>query len=150
MDRIASELSIEVIDLSQKDISFFDYEHKNRNDEFELTMNYVLEHENIIFASPEYWYAVSSPMKIFLDRISDYLEIPELLEKGRLLRGKTAYVVCTSIYEKPSSPYLDCFKMTFDYLGMHFCGYIHANCKNGYKAEENESEINIFIDKLRD
>ena len=34
MDRVADELGIAVIDLNEKNISGYDYEHKNRNDDF--------------------------------------------------------------------------------------------------------------------
>ena len=43
----------------------------------------VLGFQQIILASPVYWYAASPPVKTFLDRISDYLELPDLLDKGR-------------------------------------------------------------------
>lgn len=145
IDHIASQTDMEIVDLSTRAISFFDYDHKNRNDDFEPLMDHVLGYDKILFVSPEYWYTVSSPMKIFLDRISDYLDIPELLNKGRALRGKTAWVVSTSISDEPSSPFLDCFKMTFDYLGMNYGGYIHANCLHGYAPEEHESKIKAFI-----
>src|SRR3954462_13034926 len=88
MDRVAAELSIQVIDLSSKQISGFDYEHRNRDDDFEALIDEVLQFEQLIFASPVYWYAVCPPMKIFLDRLSDLLEVPELLAKGRKLPGK--------------------------------------------------------------
>jgi hypothetical protein len=35
MDRIATELGIDVIDLGTKRMSAFDYEHRNRDDDFE-------------------------------------------------------------------------------------------------------------------
>ena len=96
VDRIARELGIQVVDLADQRISQYDYEHRNRKDDFEPLMKRLLAHEQIIFATPIYWYAVSPAMKIFLDRLSDYLELPELLPEGRRLRGKNAYVVCTS------------------------------------------------------
>lgn len=149
LDRVAGELGIDVVDLAQLTISAFDYEHRNRGDAFEPLMERVLQCDHIIFASPEYWYAVSPPMKIFLDRISDYLDIPELLDKGRRLRGKTAYVVCTSVYEEPSSPFLDAFKKTFDYLGMVYGGCLHANCKSGYAEERHGVAAQKFVAALR-
>ena len=85
-----SELQIEVVDLSRKNISAFDYEHRNRHDDFEPLIARVLEFEQIIFASPVYWYAVCPPMKTFLDRLSDLLELPDLLAKGRRLRGNAS------------------------------------------------------------
>src|SRR5690606_40716055 len=68
--------------LTQKRISAFDYEHRNRGDDFELLMEHLLRFDQIVFASPIYWYAVAPPMKVFLDRISDYLDLPDLLEIG--------------------------------------------------------------------
>ncbi len=148
MDRIAGELEIEVIDLNEKSIAAYDYAHKNRGDDFEPLMEYVLSFDKVIFASPVYWYAVSPAMKIFLDRISDYLDLPDLLEKGRRLRGKTAYVVCTSICHGIDSAYLEAYEKTFRYLGMSFGGYIHANCRGGYKAHDYEDDVQAFIRRL--
>ena len=78
-------------------ISAYDYEHRNRGDDFEPLIERVLAFDQIIFASPVYWYAASPAMKVFLDRISDLLDLPELLEEGRRLRGKRAFLICTSI-----------------------------------------------------
>ncbi len=149
MDRIAGELQIEVVDLTEKAISAFDYEHRNRTDDFESLMNWVLDFEQIIFASPVYWYAVSPPMKIFIDRISDLLELPDLMEQGRRLRGKTAYVVCTSVYDVVPAPFLDAFEQTFSYLGMKYGGCAHANCIDGYMPSKYEDDLEIFINRVR-
>lgn len=148
MDRIASELRIEVIDLATKRLSAFDYEHGNRNDDFEPLIDRVLEFEQVIFASPVYWYAVSPPMKIFLDRISDLLEVPELLAKGRQLRGITAYVLCTSIEDEVTPAFIDAFRETFNYLGMRYGGLMHANCRDGYAPGCYEDDVNAFIRQL--
>jgi hypothetical protein len=47
MDRIAAGLGIEVVDLATKRISAYDYEHRNRNDDFEPLMTRVLEFDRI-------------------------------------------------------------------------------------------------------
>jgi hypothetical protein len=57
IDRITSELKIEIVDLTNLRISPFDYDHRNRDDDFEPVMQHVLAHDQIIFASPIYWYA---------------------------------------------------------------------------------------------
>jgi multimeric flavodoxin WrbA len=150
MDSVASRLGIDVVDLSEKKISAFDYEHGNRNDDFEPLMERVLSHERIIFASPVYWYAASPPVKIFLDRLSDYLDLPDLLDKGRKLRGKHAYVVCTSIYDDASPTFVSAFRETFEYLGMTFGGLLHANCANGYAEASYEEDVRAFVALVRD
>ena len=132
MDRIAQELEIEVVDLAARNISPYDYAHQNRSDDFERLMGSVLDFDQIIFATPVYWYAASPPMKVFLDRISDFLDLPDLLEEGRRLRGKRAYVVCTSIYDEVAPSFMNAFLDTFAYLGMQYGGVAHVNCRDGY------------------
>jgi multimeric flavodoxin WrbA len=149
IDRIAMELNIEVVDLAAQRLSPFDYDHSNRGDDFEPLMQRVLAHDQIIFATPIYWYAVSSAMKVFLDRFSDLLEIPDLLPEGRRLRGKNGYVVCTSIGDEPSVAFMDAFRDTFDYLGMHFGGLAHVNCNDGYLPAVHDSEALRFATLAR-
>jgi len=149
MDRIANELQIEVVDLGEKSISAYDYEHRNRSDDFESLMDHVLGFEQIILASPVYWYAVSPPMKTLIDRISDLLDLPDLLEHGRRLRGKTAYVVCTSVEEEVSPTFLEALVQTFDYLGMKYGGCAHANCIDGYVPAKYEDDVAAFIKRVR-
>lgn len=149
MDRVANELRIEVIDLTKKNMSAFDYEHRNRLDEFEPLIDHVLDFEQIIFASPVYWYSVCPPMKVFLDRISDLLDVPDLLDKGRQLRGKDAYVLCTSIEDQAAPPFVDAWRETCKYLGMNYRGLLHADCRDGYVPARYEDDINAFIQQVR-
>ena len=149
-DRIALELNIEVVDLAALRMSSFDYHHLNRNDDFEPVMKRVLAHDQIIFATPVYWHAVSPAMKVFLDRISDFRELPDLLCEGRRLRGKNAYVVCTSISDEPSAAFLGAFLDTFGYLSMHFGGVAHLNCRDGYLPAMHDSAAAAFATRVRE
>jgi multimeric flavodoxin WrbA len=92
---------------------------------------------------------VSPPMKVFLDRISDFLDLPDLLDDGRRLRGKEAYVVCTSIYDEVPSSFMSAFLETFDYLGMRFGGVAHANCREGYIPAKHDTEAVAFARLVR-
>ena len=77
----------DVIDLSTKQIGHFDYEFKNQNDDFNtLFKDIVTNYDTIVLATPIYWYTMSGLLKVFLDRISDFLKIEK--EFGRQLRGK--------------------------------------------------------------
>ena len=149
MDRIAAALDIEVVDLAGLRLSPFDYEHRNRNDDFELLMQRVLAYQQIVFASPIYWYAVSPAMKVFLDRISDFLDLPDLLSEGRRLRGKTGYVVCTSICEEPATEFMSAFAETFRYLGMQFGGAVHADCRDGYSPDVHDRQAAGFASLVK-
>lgn len=148
MDRIAAELGIEVVDLGALRIAPYDYEHGHRGDDFEPLMRRVLAFEHLVFASPVYWYAVSSPMKVFLDRVTDFLDLPELLAEGRQLRGKTGHVVCTSIYDQAPKPFVDSFRDTFEYLGMRLGGIAHVNCGDGYDPARHDAAALEFARAL--
>jgi multimeric flavodoxin WrbA len=148
-DAIAEGLGVEVVDLSTLRISEFDYEHRNRGDDFEPLMVRLLGCNPIVFASPIYWYSCAPPMKVFLDRFSDYLDIPELLETGRRLRGKDAYVACTSVRDEASEHFLGAFRDTFSYLGMHHCGVLHINCADGYRAREHSGVAREFVEAIK-
>jgi multimeric flavodoxin WrbA len=149
MDQVAASLGIEVVDLAGLHITPFDYEHRNRADDFEPLMQRLLACEQVIFATPIYWYAVSPPMKVFLDRLSDLLEVPDLLAVGRRLRGKHAYVLCTSVGEEPDAAFVGAFRDTFAYLGMHFGGIAHANCTQGFQPAMHEPVAAEFAARIR-
>lgn len=149
MDAIANALAIRVIDLGEKHIAPYDYQHRNRDDDFEPLMARMLDHDQLIFASPVYWYAVAPQMKIFLDRISDLLDLPDLKDQGRRLRGKIGFIICTSVYDEAPRPFIEAFQMTFDYLGMRYGGCAHANCSEGFAAKEHEEEIAQFVRAVR-
>ena len=74
------------INLKDLNISDFDYEYKNKTDDFLPLAKKMTEANPIILATPVYWYGPSSIMKIFIDRISDLLAYEK--DIGRQLRGK--------------------------------------------------------------
>ena len=90
VDEIAKESGIDVIDLNDYNISHYDYESKNREDDFLPLIRRILEeYDTLIFATPVYWYNMSGIMKVFFDRFSDLIRIEK--ETGRKLRGCLLY-----------------------------------------------------------
>ena len=144
LNSLALNTDINIIDLSGYRFSEYDYEYRNQDDDFLPVIEKILSYEKIIFASPVYWYAVTPTMKKFLDRISDLLSVPHLLDSGRRLRGKTAYVLCSSSSKEVSNSFISAFKDTFEYLGMSYSGCLHANCADGYEIENHIDDLNNF------
>lgn len=149
LDKIAADLRFETVDLAECNVTPYDYAHANRADGFEPLMRKILGHDQIVFAAPVYWYSVPPQMKSFIDRLTDLLEIPDLREKGRQLRGKRAFVVATSGIDEISPAFISMFRDTFAYLSMQYCGHLHINCDGGYKHGIGESEIQVFKALLR-
>ena len=135
-----------MIDLSQKEINHFDYEFKNKNDDFNSLFKHIAkEYEVILFATPIYWYTMSGILKVFLDRISDFLFQEK--EFGRLLRGKKMGVVsCGSdmeVFEGFEMP----IKQSAKYLGMDYLGHLHTWMDNDKVPENVNNLIEEYVAK---
>jgi multimeric flavodoxin WrbA len=120
---IGQESNIPVIDLSKLNITPYDYQHRNKNDDYIPLIKQIITHDLIILATPIYWYSVSAQMKIFIDRLSDLITYAK--ELGRNLRGKRLFVISsfnTSIPRNFEEP----IKNTCEYMGIKYegCSFI--------------------------
>ena len=147
VEHLNKSLQFKIVDLKTKNIGEFDYEFKNREDDFlPLMRDIVQNYDLILFATPVYWYSMSGIMKTFFDRISDCLKIEK--ETGRKLRGmKMAALSCGSdghINEAYYMPFIE----SANYLGMHYSGHVHT-WKNGDAiSEEVKNRLDDFAKKL--
>ncbi|WP_235819752.1 flavodoxin family protein [Flavobacterium davisii] len=86
-ETIAKQYKMDVIDLSDYQFSYYDYENKNKTDDFLPLMKQIIKkYDTLLFATPIYWYSMSGIMKVFFDRFSDLIRIEKDL--GRQLRQK--------------------------------------------------------------
>lgn len=147
VDVLAEKLNADVIDVSAKKIAPYDYEHQHLDDDFLPVIKALLDYDNIMFASPVYWYAMSAQLKIFFDRMTDFLSVDALKDIGRSLRGKTGFVISTSESNCADDSFVSPFVVTFRYLGMEYGGAIHTNCHQGFIASDFQEEIEVFSKK---
>ncbi len=143
-DLIASKINCEVVDITQLRINPYDYEHKNRHDDFFPLIKKIIQYENLIFASPVYWYTMSAQMKIFFDRISDLLSIEKDL--GRKLKGKKAFLISTGSDTNAPDCFYETFALSFKYLHMEFAASLFVFEKD---FESSRDKIKFFLDRLK-
>lgn len=125
-DAIADQYNIDIINLSDYNFSYYDYESKNKNDDFFILIKSIIEkYDTLIFATPVYWYSMSGIMKVFFDRFSDLLRIEK--ETGRKLRGKNMAVISNSHDDELENDFYIPFQKSADYLGMKYLGEKHFN-----------------------
>ena len=106
------------IDLNNYNISYYDYEHKNLDDDYlPLMRKIIAEYDVLIFATPVYWYAMSGIMKVFFDRITDLPDNEKDL--GRKLRGKSMAAISCSVGDNLGENFWFPFSETAGYLGMN-------------------------------
>lgn len=117
-------LQAECIDLISKNISAYDYDHKNHGDDFLPLMKDIVKFDTLVFVSPVYWYAMSGTMKIFFDRITDCLKIDK--ETGRKLRGMNLAAVSVGSDDEELPSFFMPFEKSAAYLGMNYLGNLHS------------------------
>ncbi|MEQ1923956.1 MAG: NAD(P)H-dependent oxidoreductase [Pyrinomonadaceae bacterium] len=126
VDEIISISGWDLIDLNDYNISYYDYEHKNLDDDFlPLMRKIIAEYGVLIFATPVYWYSMSGIMKVFFDRFTDLLD--EEKDLGRELRGKGMAVVSCSGGGNLGEHFWHPFVATAEYLGMQYLGNMHTS-----------------------
>lgn len=139
---IANQFNLDVINLSDYGFSYYDYESKNRNDDFLPLIKSIIEkYDTLIFATPIYWYSMSGIMKVFFDRFSDLIRIEK--ETGRKLRGKNFAVISNSHDSEIDFDFYIPFRKSAEYLGMNYLGNKHFN------ADEFDINKKIEIDFIK-
>jgi len=148
VDYLSAQQDIDIINLQDYNISYYDYEHKNRNDDFIPLMKKIIEnYDTFIFATPIYWYTMSAIMKTFFDRISDLLVIEK--ELGRKLRNKSMAMISCSGHDDRDDCFAKPFELTANYLGMHYLGDTHVWIEDeGVPELESQNRMNNFLKKI--
>lgn len=135
IESVSKQFNIDVVNLSQYNISYYDYESKNRDDDFiPLIKNIIEKYDTLIFATPVYWYSMSGIMKVFFDRFSDLIRIEK--ETGRRLKGKKMAVISNSHDSKIENEFYTPFRKSATYLGMDYLGDQHFNADQFEKIDE--------------
>lgn len=143
---LQKETGFDVIDLRDKDISHFDYEFKNKNDDFKYLFDSITaNYEVLVFATPIYWYTMSGLMKVFFDRISDFLNHDKAI--GRRLRTKSMAVISCSNDDKYFSEFAMPFEKSASYLGMNYLGHLHTWVENETISQDVKTKISEFVNK---
>lgn len=108
-----------LVDLRVSRIDSFDYEGSySKGDQFFEIAHKMGMSENIVFATPVYWYAMSGLMKTFFDRLTDILH--ENKHIGKALAGKNTYLISTGSDEKLPPGFDEPFRLTSKYFDMKY------------------------------
>jgi putative NADPH-quinone reductase len=134
-----SGVSIQLVNVKNYNIGGYDYDHKNSNDDFLGIVDNMLSAERIVFATPVYWYAMSSELKTFMDRLSDLVTIKK--ENGRFLKGKRVWLIATGVEDVLPEGFEIPFKRTADYLDMRYCGaaYLYTGDNQDTRARSEQA-----------
>ena len=140
LDQVAGDVVLERVDLGELHITPFDYEHRNRGDDFLPLMEKIVSYDTFVVATPVYWYQMSTHHKIFFDRFSDLLMIRKDL--GRKLAGKNLFVIASCGSSHPLG-FEDTFAQICAYLNMHYLGtsFVYSGQENRDLLQKNTDQI---------
>lgn len=147
VEAVVNGYSIEMINLLEKRIGHYDYQNKNKSDDFLSVATRMTQADRIIFATPVYWYAMSAPLKIFFDRFTDLITIRKDL--GRALKGKECWLIACGSTRKLPEGFEVPFAATCDYLEMEYktCFYARAEGENRI-SEQSRKQAKAFAKRL--
>lgn len=125
-----------IVNLSQHNVSYYDYSHNNRNDDFKDIVENLLNYDHITFATPVYWYTMSAQLKTFFDRLTDLMTIRK--PWGRALKNKSTSLIATGYQEALPEGFTVPFQLTSDYFDMHYKGHLYINSEMRQKLNSPE------------
>ena len=141
-ERLKAVGDLDVIDLRDYEFTYYDYENRNRDDDYIPLINKLLnQYDTFIFATPVYYYAMSGIMKVFFDRFTDLFTIKK--EIGERLEGKKMAAVSSSFGDNLGEDFWLPFSATARYLKMEFLGGLHT-----IPGKVNDSELLEFLNSL--
>jgi multimeric flavodoxin WrbA len=126
------------IDLAPIRISPFTYDRSDDRDEFRSVVTQMLGHDQIVFATPVYWYAMSGIMKTFFDRLTDLLLAPDDRPLGRSLAGRDVWLLATGTDEAPPPGFHEPFALTAAYFDMKWRELFYVRSIRGAAPSEAE------------
>ncbi len=147
LERVLEGQSITIVDLNDLNMAYFRYDLQyEKDDDFIKTAENLINFDQIIFATPVYWYSMSAILKTFFDRLTDLLHSREdLLQK---LEGSTLFLL-TSSSEKELPPGFEMpFSLSAEYLKMDYGGALHTWQEKGVLAPQLKEDLQQFKQRL--
>lgn len=120
-----------LVDLGAHKIAPYNYEERYGDDDFGAIIEAVMPADTLIFASPVYWYSMSTPMKAFFDRLTDLTASRK--SQGKALAGKAAFLVATGGAPKAPGAFEPPFADTARYFRMGWGGMLYQQRNRALK-----------------
>ena len=136
---------LNLADLGSLNITPYDYDHHNEGDDFLAVVQRMIDASAVLFATPVYWYTMSSPMKVFFDRFTDLLDNHRDMLAG--LRGTPCYLLVSGAEQHMPEGFEIPFQRSCEYLGMsyrqafYYCSFFPRGDTHG---RERDAAARLF------
>lgn len=145
---LGDELPLDVVHLHEYTIGHYEYDHAHKADDFlPLMRRLVQDYDCYIFATPVYWYSMSGRLKVFLDRLTDCMQIDQYL--GRALEGKRMAALSCGSDNFFVKGFFQPFVHTAGYLKMSYLADVHTWANGRYIEPVAQQRIRKFAQILQ-
>lgn len=142
--RSLCDKNITQINLLDYNIEPYNYESSySARDNFYAVLQQILNSQNIVLATPVYWYAMSAIMKTFIERLNDLLMNNK--ELGRSMKEKKLQVIIFGTNNDLPENFTQPFYYLSSYLEMNYNGYLYFSKEDLDKNAEDLNEIKLSI-----
>jgi len=113
----------DIVSLHEYNLQYYAYDQDPCEDFLKIVQK-MIEANEIIFATPVYWYAMSGRMKNFFDMFTKLITVHKDL--GRNLKDKNVYLIAQGSDEEIPNGFSVPFERTSSYFEMSFisCHYL--------------------------
>jgi GrpB-like predicted nucleotidyltransferase (UPF0157 family) len=115
-----ADCSLQIVDLNSAKVEPYSY-IESSDDQFYEIISKALSADLVILATPVYWYAMSGPMKDFMDRFSNLMS-GKYKQLGEALYGKKLELLATGYDLKLPLGFEVPFAATSIYFGIDYLG----------------------------
>lgn len=112
-------------------------------DDHKKLIDQMLAHDVIVFSTPIYWYSMSGPMKIFIDRWSQIMRDSDYTHFREGMKGKKVYVIAVG-GDTPhikGMPLIQQFQYICQFYGMSFEGYVIGKASKPGDIKSNKRAL---------
>ncbi|WP_010648517.1 flavodoxin family protein [Oceanobacillus massiliensis] len=112
-------------------------------DDHKGLIDLMLSHDVIVFSTPIYWYSMSGPMKIFIDRWSQILRDPGYTHFRDELAKKKVYLIAVGgdTPKVKGLPLVQQFNYICQFYKMSFEGYVIGRASRPNEILENKTAL---------
>lgn len=144
---LSNKTAFPILKLKEKNIAEFDYDNNYPKDDqyMHIMRDIANNYDQLILASPVYWYTMSGIMKTFFDRFTDCLRYEK--ETGRKFRGKSMAVLSCSTPDLIEGFYMP-YQESAKYLGMNYLAEVHGYLEDGEINQEVKERLDGFIKEI--
>lgn len=137
-----------LVSLSELDIAPFAYGSTRQPDDFMAVIDAMLAADDIVFATPIYWYAMSGRMKALFDRFTDLLHDAGLRERARAFAGRRTWLLAVGTDPALPPGFAEPFVRTSRYLGMNWSGAAYFNTRGDDWVVNAMPALDLFVARV--